>query len=98
MEVLTSRLVTAQRSLSAKVEALGSDAAEDAGTRPHLTPATDFMVMPFCFQCLGTFRGHNGPIWSITSDGHTVFTAGSDEVIKVGCSGPCRGAAAWWVA
>jgi len=35
------------------------------------------------YKCKGTFVGHSGPVWSMASTGDLLFSASSDETIKV---------------
>ncbi|XP_074645437.1 E3 ubiquitin-protein ligase TRAF7-like isoform X2 [Tubulanus polymorphus] len=45
--------------------------------------STENWTTPLMFKCLGTFRGHKGPVYALANRGSRIFSAGGDKVIKV---------------
>ncbi|EDQ84936.1 uncharacterized protein MONBRDRAFT_12342 [Monosiga brevicollis MX1] len=39
-------------------------------------------TMPFTFQCSGSFKGHAGAVWALSSHRSLLFSASSDQTIK----------------
>eukprot|EP00050_Salpingoeca_kvevrii_P010771 m.10239 g.10239 ORF g.10239 m.10239 type:complete len:648 (+) comp3070_c0_seq1:207-2150(+) len=59
-----------------------------AGITANMAPseaigAEGELIMPFNFQCIGTFEAHTGTVWCVTSHQNYLFTTGSDEKIFV---------------
>lgn len=47
------------------------DQIQDAATTSHV------------FKCIGTFVGHQGPVWALAVHGNVIFSGSSDETVKV---------------
>jgi len=84
-----TRLEDMDRENSALEAALaGQRRAIAALQDPSPNPCTrvnnpDEPVMPFTSQCIGTFRGHTGPVWVLASYKDFLLSGSSDEIIKV---------------
>eukprot|EP00730_Choanoeca_flexa_P003197 TRINITY_DN11325_c0_g1_i2.p1 TRINITY_DN11325_c0_g1~~TRINITY_DN11325_c0_g1_i2.p1 ORF type:complete len:516 (+),score=88.41 TRINITY_DN11325_c0_g1_i2:73-1620(+) len=70
-EGLVQRIAAAQKSL----------AITEREVAQQRLKAVEF-EMPFTFKCLGSFKGHSGPVWALASINNTMFTASADMTIK----------------